>query len=220
MADFATLRRRMVDNQIRPNAVTDPDVIQAMLAVPRHVFVAEDEMPFAYAERELLMSAAAPERRMLTPVNLARLVQALPLGLEASTMVVGCGSGCSAAILAHLSASVVALEEDPALLAEARKCLAEVAAANVTLAEGRLIDGWPAGAPYDAILVEGAVEASPDALISQLKPGGMLAAIQRSERISRAMLWEHVGESAAKWPQFEAWATVLPGFEREAAFVF
>ncbi len=220
MADFATLRRRMVDHQIRPSAVTDPDVIQTMLAVPRHVFVAEDEIPFAYAERELLMSAKAPERRMLTPINLARLIQALPLGPEANTMVVGCGSGCSAAVLAHLSSSVVAVEEDPALLAQARECLAEVAAANVTLEEGKLVDGWSAEAPYDAILVEGAIEASPDALISQLKPGGMLAAIQRSERISRAMIWERVGDSAANWPQFEAWATLLPGFDREAAFVF
>lgn len=220
MTDFAALRQRMVDNQIRPGAVTDPDLIRAFLAVPRELFAAEAEKPFAYADRALVMSEAAPERCTLIPIHLARLAQALPLGVSAKAMVVGSGSGCSAALLAHLVASVVALEEDAALASLSRERLAEVGAANVTVVEGKLTDGWAAEAPYDAILVDGAVEIVPDALIQQLKPGGVLAAIVRSERISRAMLYERVGEGATHWPQFEAWATPLPGFQRKPEFVF
>ena len=220
MGDFSALRQRMVDNQIRPSAVTDPDVIRAFLAVPRERFVAEEEKPFAYADRELLMSRSAPQRRMMIPVQLARLVQALPLGPEAKAMVVGSGSGCSAAVLAELAGSVVALEEDAGLAAMARERLMELGARNVSVVEGKLVEGWPAEAPYDGILIDGAVEVVPDALIAQLRRGGILAAIVRLERISRAMLYERVGDGAAKWPLFEAWATLLPGFRRKPEFVF
>ncbi|MGH6924158.1 MAG: protein-L-isoaspartate O-methyltransferase family protein, partial [Propylenella sp.] len=161
MVDYATLRQRMVDNQIRTSAVTDRDVIQAFLTVPREVFVAEDEKPFAYADRELRMSAAAPERRMMAPAQLARLLQALPLGAKAKALVVGCGSGFSAALLTHLAGSVVALEDDKGLAAISRGRLAELGPANVIVVEGKLTAGWPAEAPYDAILIDGAVEDVP-----------------------------------------------------------
>jgi protein-L-isoaspartate(D-aspartate) O-methyltransferase len=220
MLDFAALRQRMVDNQIRPSAVTDPDVIRAFLAVPREIFVADEEKPFAYGDRELVMSPSAPQRRTMVPVQLARLLQALPLGPGAKALDVGCGSGCSAALLARLTGSVVALEEDAGLAAMARARLKRLGATNVAVVEGKLTEGWPAAAPYDAILIDGAVEVAPDSLIAQLRPGGMLAAIVRAERISRAMLYERVGETVAKWPQFEAWATLLPGFERKPEFVF
>ena len=93
-------------------------------------------------------------------------------------------------------------------------------AANVAVVQARLTDGYPAEAPYDGILVDGAVEYVPDALIRQLKPGGLLAVIERGERVSRAMLYERVGEDAARRPLFDAWAPLLPGFERKREFVF
>jgi protein-L-isoaspartate(D-aspartate) O-methyltransferase len=123
-------------------------------------------------------------------------------------------------VLAELAGSVVALEEDAGLASMARERLMELGATNVRVVEGKLVEGWPAEAPYDGILVDGAVEVVPDALIAQLRPGGSLAAIVRLERISRAMLYERVGEGAAKWPLFEAWATLLPGFQRKPEFVF
>ncbi len=220
MTDFAVLRQRMVDNQLRPNQVTDHNVIRAFLAVPREAFAAPAEAAFAYADRELAMAEAAPSRRMMEPVRLARLVNALPLGPDAKVMVVGCGTGYSAAILSHLAGSVVAVEEDKALAALAREKLKAAGAIHVEVVEAKLTAGYPPGAPYDAILVDGAVETMPDALVEQLKPGGILATIERDDRLSRAMLYERVGAEATKWPRFDAWATLLPGFERPRAFVF
>lgn len=220
MLDFPILRQRMVDNQIRPSEVTDFDVISAFSAVPRELFVAPSERPFSYADRELKMSSAAPERRMMDPVQLARLVHALPRGDAVNAMIVGCGTGYSAAILSHLVGSVVAVEEDENLAATARQKLADLGVRNVTVVHASLADGHPAGGPYDLILVEGAVEVLPQGLFRQLKPGGMLATIEREDRLSRAVLYERVGEDVAKWPKFDAWATVLPGFERHQGFVF
>lgn len=220
MADFAALRQRMVDNQIRPSEVTDLKVIDAFLAVPRELFAERSEEPFAYADRELRMAASVPARRMMMPVTLARLIHALPRGPEAKVLVVGCGSGYSAAILASLVGSVVALEEDRELAAIARDKLAAVGAGSVKVKEGKFADGYAADAPYDGILVEGSVELLPDRLIGQIRSGGLLAVVERDDRLSRAMLYEKVGEEAAKWPLFDAWATPLPGFERRREFVF
>lgn len=218
MTDFATLRLRMVDNQIRPGAITDIDVIRAFLDVPRETFVEPAEKPFAYADRDLKLSAAAGERTIMPPVQLARLVQALPHGADARALVVGCGTGYSAAILSRLVGHVLALEEDPALVALARTNLQGMP--NVVVAEGKLADGYAAEAPYDCILVDGAIEVVPEMLIGQLKPQGMLAAIERADRISRAITCERVGAEATRWPLFEAWATLLPGFARKREFVF
>lgn len=220
MTDFAALRQRMVDNQIRPSEVSDRDIIGAFLDMPREEFVDHSERPFAYADRPLMMSSAAPERRMLEPVQLARLIQALPRGPETTAMAVGCGTGYSAAILSRLAGSVVAVEENAALAARAGELLRDVGARNVDLAQADLTQGHPVRGPYEAILLEGAVEFVPDALITQLKQGGILATIERSGRMSRAMLYECVGEGTGAWPLFEAWATLLPGFQRKPEFVF
>jgi protein-L-isoaspartate(D-aspartate) O-methyltransferase len=217
MPDFPILRQRMVDNQLRTGSVTDHEVLRAFLNTPREKFVAEKDQAFAYADTELKLPATAA-RVMMPPVQLARMIQALPQGPEVRALVVGCGTGFSATILARLAGSVVALEEDAALLALARKNLE--AAANVEVAEARLADGYARGAPYDAILVEGAVEVMPDGLIRQLAPEGVAVAIERDRRVSRATLYERVGDGAAKWPLFDAWGSVLPGFAKKPEFVF
>jgi protein-L-isoaspartate(D-aspartate) O-methyltransferase len=222
MNDFAALRQRMVDNQIRPGEVTDHDVIKAFLAVPREEFVAPAERPFAYADRELRMDdSAGRARMMMAPVQLARLVQKLPRGPETKAMVIGCGTGYSAAILARLTGLVIAVEENEALAQQARRLLEGLGAANVSVVTAPLVSGHPAAAPYGAILADGAVEVVPDTLIGQLTPEGSLAVIERDERLSRAMLYERIrGGDAGKWPLFEAWAALLPGFERKQEFVF
>lgn len=220
MHDFAALRQRMVDNQLRPSEVTDPDLIRAYLAVPREDFVEAAERPFAYSDRELALPAAAGYRRMIDPVQLARLIQALSVGPQSKVMVIGCGTGYSAALLARLAGRVVAVEEDERLAALAQEKLSALGATNAAVVRASLTEGAPAEAPYDAILIDGAVEFVPDSLLRQLTQAGSLAVIQRDQRVSRAMLYERVGDGATSWPLFEAWATLLPGFQKKREFVF
>jgi len=220
MTDFAALRRRMVENQIRPSEVSDHAVLAAFLAVPREIFVTPEEAPLAYSDRPALMNPGAPGRRLLEPVLLARLIQALPRGPETRTMAVACGSGYAAAILSRLVGAVVAVEDDPALVAMATGALKTVGAENVAVVPAPAAEGCPSEAPFDAILLEGAVEVEPLGLIAQLKPGGMLATIMRTPRSGRAMLYERVAEGSAQAALFDAWAPVVPGFERRREFVF
>jgi protein-L-isoaspartate(D-aspartate) O-methyltransferase len=98
--------------------------------------------------------------------------------------------------------------------------LRRLGARNVSVVQADLTEGHPDGALYDAILLEGAVELVPAALIGQLRPAGALATIERRGRLSHAMLYERIGEGATGWPLFEAWATILPGFTRKPEFVF
>lgn len=221
MYDFAGLRQRMVDNQIRPSEVTDPALIGAFRSVPRELFLQSAEQPFAYSDRELRLDASAGSgRRMIDPVQLARLIQMLRLGPAAKAMVIGCGTGYSAAILARLAAEVIAVEEDEQLAGRAQAVLQELGAGNVRVVRSPLTHGHPEQAPYDAILIDGGVELVPGGIVAQLRLEGVLAAIEHGDRISRAMLYERTGAQAARWPQFEAWATLLPGFERSREFVF
>ena len=219
MTDFSALRQRMVDNQIRTSEVTDRAVLNAFLSVPREIFVEPQARPFAYGDAEVRMSPVS-DRRMMDAVRQARLIQVLPRGSDIDAMVIGCGSGYSAAILARLVGSVVAIEEDRALVALARGNLDAVGAQNATVVEAPLVEGDPARRLYGAVLVDGAVEIMPPSLVSQLVAGGALVAIERNGGVSRAMLYERVGPETTKWPLFDAWAPVLPGFERRPEFAF
>jgi protein-L-isoaspartate(D-aspartate) O-methyltransferase len=215
--DFSALRQRMVDNQLRPSEVSDHEVIRAFLTVPRERFVGPDEQAFAYADRDLRLPGAA-DRGMMAPVQLARLVQMLPR--RSRILVVGSGTGYSVAILAQLARPVVALEEERRLAVHAADALNALGVDGWLDCVGPLKDGCAEHAPYDGMLIDGAIEVLPESLVRQLRQGGVAVGIEQGERISRAMLWERSGESMTGWPQFEAWAPALPGFARERTFVF
>lgn len=219
--DFATLRRHMVDNQIRTVDVTDRRLLAALLAVPRESFVPAAQKPFAYSDREIPLAAGAGEDRcLMAPAHLARLVQALALRPSDVALVVGCGTGYSAAVMARLAASVVAVEEDEGLARFAEERLRRLGVDNAAVVQGPLTEGYPGEGPYDAILVDGAVEVLPPALAAQLNRGGRLAVIERRGRLGRALLCERTDGDVARRPLFDCWASLLPGFRRRPAFVF
>ncbi|MYZ47707.1 protein-L-isoaspartate O-methyltransferase family protein [Propylenella binzhouense] len=222
MTDFALLRQRMVENQIRPSEITDRRLIAAFLATPREIFVPPSQKPFAYADKDLPV-ASGPEgdRAMMAPVQLARLVQALDAGESDVALVVGCMTGYSAAILARLAASVVAVDEDEVLVRTAEERLRDLAIDNAAVLRGKLTEGYPDEGPYDVILMDGAVEVRPEGILAQLGKGGRLAVVERADRISRAVLYERTRhDEIGRRPLFEAWVPMLPGFRRKPSFVF
>lgn len=215
MTDFAAARRRMVDGQVRTTDVTDLRVISAMLEVPRERFMPQASALLAYLDLDVQVG---PSRRLLRPMVFAKLIQAAELTAAAQVLDVGCATGYTAAVLAHIAGQVVALEQDAGLAEAAKEALSSLS--NVDVVSGALAEGWPQGAPYDVVILEGATNVVPQALCQQLKEGGRLVCVLGSGPGSKAMLYRRNGGEVGGRPVFDASAGLLPGFAKTAVFAF
>jgi protein-L-isoaspartate(D-aspartate) O-methyltransferase len=216
--DFSVARHNMVESQVRPNRVTDARLIDALDAVPREAFVPDMFKNVAYLDGEIEIGSG---RRLLGPMVFARLVQEARIQPNEVVLDVGCATGYSAAVLARLATTVVALESDKGLAARAAALLAEQGVDNVAVVEGPLPEGDKAHGPYDVIVVEGAMAISAEALLGQLADRGRLLAItKRAGAVAAATLTLRVGSSFSTRTLFEASAAVLPGFAPRPGFVF
>ena len=204
MQDSRLARRAMIDSQLRPEAVTDAAVLAAMGSVPRENFVPEAARPFAYFDRPLPLGSG---RAMMPPAALGRLLSELAPRPGERALVVGAGTGYSAALLAEMGLEVTAIESDPALAAQAK-------AAGVAIAPS------DKGASYDLILIDGAVELIPDALGARLVDGGRLATALIDRGVSRLVIGRSSGGVLGLRTIADAAVAPLPGFERPREFTF
>ena len=219
-ADFQELRVKMVDGQVRTTDVTDADILSALLAIPREEFVPARLRALAYIDEDVQIAEGRPGRFLMRASPFAKLVQLA--GVRAGDLVldVGAGTGYSSAILARIAGFVVALESDAALAGEAGERLAALGCENVSVVEGPLAAGHAAQAPYDVILVEGAVDEVSPELISQLKDGGRLVAVVGEGNSGRATLWLKEDGLVSSRAAFNAAVPALDAFRREPAFEF
>jgi len=221
MTDFASARQKMVDGQVRPNGFTDQRLIEAMLSVPREVFVPESSRKLAYLDLDLDVSAGqGPKRFMLKPAVLGRLLQAAEITPSSRVLVAGCATGYTAAVVGRLAAEVVATEADPVLAVAAQAALKASGANNVTLLQAPVTAGAPGHAPYDLIILDGATAITPNTLYDQLKMGGRLLGIFAVSQPPRAEVVTRSPSDFGHRPLFDAYAGILPGLERPAEFVF
>jgi protein-L-isoaspartate(D-aspartate) O-methyltransferase len=201
----------MVDGQVRTADVTDLRIIAAMLEVPRERFAPGREA-IAYLDADLQVS---PGRALLKPMVFAKLLQAAAIAPTDNVLDIGCATGYSTAVLARLGGRITALEEDTAA---AQAALGGIA--NVSLVRGKLAGGWEQGAPYDVIMLEGACEVVPEALLRQLADGGRLLAVVGAMPMGKATIYTASGGRTTAQPLFDAAAAALPGFARPREFVF
>jgi protein-L-isoaspartate(D-aspartate) O-methyltransferase len=221
MLDFAKARRMMVDSQLRTFDVNDLAVLAAFDEVPRERFVPAGREGLAYMDQDIPVAEGGRERRgMLAPMVLARMIQALEVGPGSKVLDVACGLGYSSAVLARLGCSVIALEVNEALAEEARRRLGGCGVEGVMTAAASLERGYPDAAPYDAVLVNGAVEVRPDSLLRQLGEGGRLVCVEGRGRSARATLYVRAGDAFGSRPLFDAAAPLLAAFRSEPGFVF
>jgi len=205
----------MVDTQVRPSDVTKFPIIDAMLSVPRELYVPENLREAAYVGENLDLGAG---RVMLEPRTLAKMLDALEIDPSHVALDLGCGFGYTTALLAQLVDFVVGVEEEEGLASEAEMLLAEQGVHNAAVINGDMRDGAARSGPYDIIITQGAVEMVPDAILHQLREGGRIAcifangalgAVRIGHKIDGAMTWRYA---------FNASAPLLNGFEKAENF--
>ena len=216
MTDYAARRTMMVDTQVRPSDVTKFPIINAMLSVAREAFVPRHLREAAYMGENLDLGG---NRVVLEPRTLAKMLDALDIRQDELAMDIGSALGYSAAVIAHMAQAVVAVEEDADMVQEAQPLLAEQGADNVILHEGPLTAGAAEHGPFDVIMIEGALEDLPKALTDQLKEGGRMACLFMEGTLGVVRVGYKIDGHMTWRFAFNASAPVLPGFEREAAFV-
>jgi len=218
MVDFTQARKNMVDCQLRTNKIVDDTLIEAFLSVPRELFVDSGHQALAYTDIDV---SAGNGRKLMAPMVIAQLIQAVQAQPNEVALHVGCATGYSSAILAKLVGTVVALEFDESLAARANDNFTNLAVDNAVVVEGSLNEGYATQGPYDIICIEGAVAEIPSRLTDQLADGGRLCAVvDDGSDLGRAVLLVKNGSSVSKRVLFDATITPLPGFEAEKSFVF
>ena len=210
----AEMRAAMIDSQLRTNDVIDPDVVAAMAAVPREAFVPAALSGVAYMDRAI---ALGDRRALNPPLVTGRLLVAAGIRAGQRVLLVGAATGYTAALLARLGAEVHAVEEAASLLAAAR---AATPGAAIHWVEGPLAAGAPKAAPFDRIVVDGAIETLPEALAAQLAEGGRIVAAQRDGSVTRLVQGVKTGGAVALRAFADMDVAPLPGFAASRGFQF
>ncbi|MHC0053278.1 protein-L-isoaspartate O-methyltransferase family protein [Actibacterium sp. D379-3] len=216
MTDYAMRRRMMVDSQVRPSDVTKFPIIDAMLSVPRENFVPTARREAAYIGENVDLGGG---RVMLEPRTLAKMLDALDIQPDELVLDLGCGLGYSSAVIARLAEAVIAVEEDGDMAAEAQATLSQAGVDNAAVIEGPLAQGAAKHGPYDVITIQGAVAHLPDAVVDQLREGGRMAVLFMENALGVCRIGYKIDGRMTWRFAFNAGAPVLPGFERQRAFV-
>jgi protein-L-isoaspartate(D-aspartate) O-methyltransferase len=219
MTDFALARRNMVDGQLRPNRVTNAALLSAVGELPRERFLPKALRSVAYADDDVPLGGG---RFLMEPMVLARLIQALQARPGDKVLVVASGRGYGAALLSRLVKSVVAVECDSALASSAEQTINDLGIVNIKQTVAKLENGAAADAPFDAILIEGAVHEIPRAILDQLAEGGRLTTVRAAPAgvLGVAELVVKEGGVASGRPLFDAGTPALPGFAPAPRFTF
>lgn len=212
---FREMRSAMVSSQLRTSAVNDPRVVLAMGKVPRESFVPAGERAFAYLDRQ---AALGRGRFLNVPAATGRLLTEAYLSPDDRVLLIGGATGYAAAVLAELVAHVVSVESDAELVARARGQLG--GERKVELVEGAMQDGWAPGAPYDVLMIDGAVEFVPEALLAQLKPDARVVSGLVDGNVVRLVSGTRSAGGFGLVGFADMDCVSLPGFSRPRGFTF
>lgn len=217
-ARYDVMRQAMVSSQLRTTEVNDARLVAVMAKVAREAFVPAESRTLAYRDTAIPLGRG---RFLNTAMVTGRLLNEAYLRSADRVLLIGAATGYAAALLAALVREVIAVEVDPALARTARDTLAGLGdAANVSVVEGPLAAGHPDGAPYDVLIVDGAVETLPDSLIDQVAHGGRVTTGLVDRGVTRLAAGRRSSEGFGLVDFADADCVVLPGFARPRAFAF
>ncbi|CUH14170.1 Protein-L-isoaspartate O-methyltransferase [Jannaschia seosinensis] len=205
----------MVDTQIRPSDVTKFPIIAAMLDIPRENFVPSAQAQVAYMDAPISLGEG---RELLEARTFAKMLDALDIRVDDEVLILGGNLGYSAAILARMAASVVMVEEDADMARDAEQALAAIEADNAVVLNQPISKGAPKAAPFDVIVIDGAVEHLPEGLVEQLREGGRIAAIFMERSLGAVRVGQIIDGHLAWRFAFNASAPIVPGFTAPTKF--
>ena len=211
--DLEAARHAMVASQLRTSGVNDARVVAAMARVERENFLPESQRAFAYRDRPLPLG---DNRYQNAPLATGLLLTEAGIRPGDSVLVVGAAGGYTAALVAQLATRVVAVETDASLASSARAALGD----SIEVVEAPLAQGAPGSGPYDVLVIDGAVEALPDALVEQVKPGGRIVAGIADRGVTRLASGIRTDAGFGLSTFADSECALLPGFERPRGFQF
>ncbi|MBF9044061.1 methyltransferase domain-containing protein [Rhodobacterales bacterium HKCCE4037] len=217
MADQTQRRITMVDTQVRPSDVTKFPILDAMLSVPRDVYVPDAKRDLAYIDTPIDLGGG---RQLLDARAIAKLLEALTPSPSDLVLEIGCATGYTTALLARMAEAVVALEEDEHLAHDAETTLSDQGVDNAAVVTGALAEGSAKHGPFDMVMIFGGVQTMPAAIIDQLKDGGHIAAIFMNGAVGEARVGVKSSGRISWRMAFNATAPILPGFEKAPSFAF
>lgn len=214
MIDFEKMRSNMVKGQLLPNGVINSRLVRAFTEIPRELFVTEHDQGLAYSDAILKI---APHRSLLKPLVLGRLLQAAELEPFFKILDVAPSTGYGAALLSYSVRSIIAVEEDEMLFEKLTKNIETLNIPSIHPVHRPLRQGMADEAPYDVIIIEGAIEQIAQGLVDQLKEGGKLLTVESkgAEGFMQAVCYNKVDSYATKRPLFECEAQPLQAFNKD-----
>jgi protein-L-isoaspartate(D-aspartate) O-methyltransferase len=187
-------RRRMVERQLAARDIADPNVLRAMMRVPRESFVPAELRESAYRDAPLPIGCG---QTISQPYIVAVMAEALEIDGDSRVLEIGTGSGYSAAVLAEIAREVYTIEREEAFAEEAARRLADLGYERVHVLHGDGSKGLPEAAPFDAIAVTAAAAAVPEDLKRQLADGGRLVIpVGERDDVQRLMRIRRVGATS------------------------
>lgn len=216
--DYTRARVNMVENQLRPNQIDVPQLLAAMLEVPRERFVPKALRGVAYADEDLALPNGG---FLIEPLALARLVQTAQTGPKDVVLLLGCCTGYAATILARLAGTVIVVTPDEGAARQLESLFDDLGVDNavVTVNDDPLA-GHPSQAPFDVILLAGAVDDVPSRLLDQIGEGGRLVAVIEGGRVGKGTLFSRLHGVVGRRVAFDAQIPPLPGLKPKIEFTF
>ena len=209
--EFSLARKNMVDCQLKPNKVIDKNVLNAFLQTPREIFVKKYNINHSYLDENLPITK---DRYILNPTILARLVQSLDVKKNETVLCIGSGSGYGVVILSYLADTVIGIEADNKLVENSSEILLKLNVNNAAIIKGNIVEGYIKQAPYNSILIEGAVHDVPEFILNQLSENGKLTTVENiDDSFGKAVIYERIGKTYVKNILFDAHVPLLKSFK-------
>ncbi len=216
--DYKSLRKNMVDCQLKPNKVTEVDLINAFLIVPREIFVQKKNINQCYLDKNVDLSK---NRFLMNPMINAKLIQSLKVKKSDTVLTIGSGVGYNSVILSYLCNTVIGIESIKSFYQNSLDILTKLEINNVVIMKNKIEHGFPDQKPYDCIFIEGGVNYVPENILKQLTENGKLVAIQIDEgKVGKAIMYQRFGNDFTKQYLFDAYIPIFDGFKKDSPFIF